>query len=119
MPRGARTKKIHLRGSRPLGFAPGVPRNAQKHLYSVSVPDSGDFVSNPFTAYGNFDDGATSANVTVTSKSTQQTYDGTAVDPPEGADWAFQFNVPQGQYYLTDVEDGGGTYTVDPVNVIG
>ena len=76
-------------------------------------------MSNPFTAYGTLDSGATSATVTVTSKSTQQTYNGTAVTPPPGADWAFQFNVPAGQYYLTDVEEGGGTYTVDPVNVAG
>lgn len=119
MPRGTRTKKIHLRGARAVGFGFPGGQDAWKYLYSVSAPAPGDFVSNPFTAYGNLDDGATSADVTVTSKSTQQTYNGRAVDPPEGADWAFEFNVPQGQYYLTDVEEGGGTYTVDPVNVMG
>jgi hypothetical protein len=84
----------------------------------VSAPNPGDYLSNPFTAYGKLDSGATSATVTVTSKSTQQTYNGTAVTPPPGADWAFQFNVPPDDYYLTDVETGGGTYTVDPVHVV-
>jgi hypothetical protein len=91
-----------------------------KPLYVLS-PNPGDHVCSPFTAYGDYDPGATQAQVTVKSETTSTQYGGTPViPPPSGADWAYQFIVPPDDVYdLTDVEntDPPTTYTVIGIHV--
>lgn len=129
MSKEVRAKRICIRGRHPVLLfkakvggpdqksSEGHP--SQRDPYGVLAPSAGDTVSSPFTAYGLLDQGATSASVTLTSETTGVTQGGTNVDPtPYGADWAVEFNVPPDDYYLKDVETGGGTYTVDPIHVI-
>jgi hypothetical protein len=93
-------------------------RASAKEIY----PGTGDTVSSPFVTYGDLDPGATDVTVTLTSDTTEDTFDGKAVDPcPFGADWAFQFNVPPDDYTLTDEETGpwvDNTYVIDPIHVV-
>jgi hypothetical protein len=114
-------KTIHLKHGH-LKFQNGQLEGEERipPFYLLS-PNPGDHVCSPFTAYGDYDPGATEAQVTVTSESTGTQYDGIPViPPPPGADWAYQFIVPPDDVYdLTDVEntDPPTTYNVNGIYV--
>ena len=106
MEENAKKKTIHIQPGHLRFHTRGLERKKRPKGLEVLGPSSGDHVCSPFVVYGTFDAGATEADVTVTSESTDQPYDGTPVDPPDGADWAYQFDVPpQDVYDVTDVEN--------------
>jgi hypothetical protein len=107
-----------------LTFKPKSQPGAQPGIDDEPLsPGTSDTVTCPFTAYGTYDAGANQATVTLVLSSDPTTkYPGTAVTPPAGAQWAYQFdNIPPNTYKLIDKETSvtgyEATYVIDPVYV--
>jgi len=83
----------------------------------IHYPTAGSIVTNPFVAYGTVNPPTAPVTAYLTSDTTQQTFNGTPVNPPLGENWAFSFDVPDDTYCVT-AKGGGTNDSVDPVTVV-
>jgi hypothetical protein len=118
--RCAEHKTVHLRfkkreGKRLIFRQSG--KGGKIVIFMPVNPGVGDTVDNPFLVSGTFDFTGDLPQVSVTSDTGAGTFGPEAqVDPPQGMDWAFRFNVRGGDYTVNDLE-GSTLYVVDPIHV--
>jgi hypothetical protein len=100
-----------------LVFRPTPGGGKIKGLAIIS-PGSGDNVTSPFPVCGSFDFVGDLPQVWAVSDADGSTHQPVRqiTPPPQGCDWAFEFNLDSGDYTIKDME-GSTLYSVDPVHV--
>ena len=92
---------------------------ARKVNLTIDRPKSDDTVGNPFPVVGTVSPPGTPVSATAQSINNGSTFQGASVNPPpEGEDWAFQFDVLVPDDYVVQVTANGVSKGIDPLHVI-